>query len=77
MAKTSASVVFVVLVVALFLNGYNAGESVERDNQPEKGEDVAICFYGVCPTLDCASFCQARAFSDGSCRTQVMCCCYR
>lgn len=39
MAKTSVSVVLVVLAVALFLNGYNAAESVERGNfEPEKDD---------------------------------------
>ncbi|XP_058780882.1 vegetative cell wall protein gp1-like [Vicia villosa] len=34
MAKTSASVFLVVLVVALFLNGYNAAESVQGGYEP-------------------------------------------
>lgn len=34
MSKTFASVLLVVLLVALYLNGYNAAESVEGDYQP-------------------------------------------
>lgn len=41
MAKTSASIVLAVLVVALFLNGYNAVR-VERDIQPKKGKALQI-----------------------------------
>jgi len=38
MTKTTASLVLLVLVVALFLNGYSAAAGVERDNQLEKDE---------------------------------------
>ncbi|CAI8585006.1 unnamed protein product [Vicia faba] len=38
MAKTSASAVLVVLVVVLFLDGYNAAESLETGYQPPPGK---------------------------------------
>jgi len=38
MTKTTASLVLLVLVVALFLNGYSTAAGVGRDNQLEKDE---------------------------------------
>lgn len=63
MAKTRASVVLIVLVVALFLNGYNAAESGERGDQPEKDDagdfkhkylKFFVCwkFYKLCYFVD-------------------------
>ncbi|XP_058785629.1 defensin-like protein 45 [Vicia villosa] len=79
MAKTSASVVLAVLVVALFLNGYNAAESVETDNQSKKAA-VDGCYRNgteACSLVRCYAFCKKIGYSFGICPAPppYECCC--
>lgn len=54
MAKTTASLVLLVICMALILNGYSVVEGARRGNQMEKGEDrivFGLPFYTICSKL--------------------------